>query len=155
MPTSTSQNETYDLDLLPRWNLTSAPVDPLTSDVSELFNELSISDITYWDNEVGSYKVTTHLKPNIGYWFFSHDHLTVKIEGKRPTQIEIALGMGWNLVGVTNAIRPVDYNISIDTIWGWDAGNQSYVSISPEDYLVPGQGYWVYSPEEFNLKISQ
>ena len=155
IPESPSHTEIYDLNIQTKWNLVSVPVVPLTSEISELFRGVSVSDITYWDNKERAYANATHVKPNFGYWIYSYQRLDVTIVGKRLPEIEIVLGMGWNLIGVTDVIRPDDYNIPIDTIWGWDPENQSYISISTEDFLVPGQGYWIYCNQEFNLKINR
>ena len=157
VPTSNDDVEIHDLNLRPKWNLISPPIQPLTSDVTDLFRGVSISDITYWDNPEGQYKGATHLQPNVGYWVYAYEHEDSHVEvlGKRPKNPEITLHKGWNLVGVTRTLRPSDYDLPVGSIWGWNPEQQSYVEIFDNDYLIPGNGYWVHSTNEFHLQISE
>ena len=143
--------DAYELTFHRGWNLISPPIQPIERNIAHLFRGKEIDDFNYWDGKSDRYHVATELKVNLGYWVYCYDKFNIEIIGNRPKNPEILLSKGWNLVGVTDPINPIEHHASIGSIWSWDPEQQSYMMLSSNDSLVPGYGYWIYAINEFNL----
>jgi hypothetical protein len=51
------------------------------------------------------------------------------------------------MIAPTANCTPADLADAL-TIWDWDAEAMRYRLVGPDDELVPGKGYWIYSSED-------
>jgi hypothetical protein len=68
----------------------------------------------------------------------------------------VSLHVGWNLVGYpsltshnrTNGLNNLLYGPDVDCIQWYDASTKTWHFMGPDDFFLPGRGYWVYSKIE-------
>jgi hypothetical protein len=62
---------------------------------------------------------------------------------------------GWAFAGPAAECDPPDDEARIrGDIWGWDPQRQKYTPLRPPQRLVPGNAYWMYGTEVFQLDLT-
>lgn len=132
------------IDVTPRWNLISLPVDPQNPLKSIVFAN-AISDAFYYDD---GYITADSLEAGKGYWVKYDDAESVYLFGLGVPQLSIPLAEGWNLIGVVDHDIPAPSGgILITDFFGYDG---SYYA---SDTLRPGKGYWIKASSNGNLDL--
>jgi len=149
------------LELKQGWNLVSIPVTPVDAAVGVVFPDARI--VYTWN--AGSYSEVvdgTDVVPGQGYWVaMEADDLDFYFEGA-PLAVgqTLALGQGWNMIGVASTTAAVDLEIAeadtgqllTDYVYWWDPSGMTYGT--PVAELVPGKGYWLACTEACTLVLS-
>ena len=82
--------------------------------------------------------------------------------GTQPTSNQtIQLHPGWNMVGYpslsshnrTTGLNNLIFDTHIDAIQWYDAATKTWHFMGPDDYFVPGRGYWVHSKVEVEWEV--
>jgi len=82
--------------------------------------------------------------------------------GTQPTVNQtIQLYKGWNMVGYpsltnhnrTEGLNKLEFGTDVDAIQWHDAATGTWHSMGPDDYFVPGRGYWVHSNVEATWEV--
>lgn len=150
-----------DCPLAVGWNLVSIPVTPTDAAKEVVFPDARI--VYTWN--AGSYSEVvagTDVVPGQGYWVaMEADDPTFYFEGAPlATGQTLALGQGWNMVGVaaTTAVGDLEIveadtgQLLTDYVYWWDTSGMTYGT--PVTELVPGKGYWLACTEACTLFIS-
>jgi parallel beta-helix repeat protein len=153
------------------WNLISVPVIQQDEDLDSVFTSISgfydaVQYLETTDPE-NPWRHNRVLKPSSmndlneadhrkGVWI----HITklggvnFQLRGAYPTMNHsIPLHVGWNLVGYpsltshnrTNGLNTVVFGPDVDCIQWYDASTKTWHFMGPDDFFVPGRGYWVHS----------
>ena len=82
-------------------------------------------------------------RPKKGYWGRASASTALNIEGLRPADKSVALGGGWNLVGVVGPsaaqpTQPVQPYPPVQSIWWYEPPYRT-----PDTTCVEGWGYWI------------
>ena len=151
--------------LVPRWELISIPLEPLSPDAAEVLaglveagNTLTGSVYRWADGSYETYpNGFSNLEPGKGYWMKLQVAAAAELKGTPPSQT-VALRQGWNLVGppsmspvslsdlsVTDGVATLSYPEAAAAGW---VGSKLY-SYSSSGYsmestaLSPWTGYWL------------
>jgi hypothetical protein len=153
-----------DCPLAVGWNLVSIPVMPVDDTMGAVFPE-AVTVYT-WDGDsylrVAADGDVTTVEPGRGYWVrMDVADPDFTFHGTPlPADQELALTVGWNMVGVASTTAVGDLEIVeentgqllIDYVYWWDPSGMTYGTPVPE--LVPGKGYWLACTEACTLIIS-
>ncbi|ODS38373.1 MAG: hypothetical protein A7315_12485 [Candidatus Altiarchaeales archaeon WOR_SM1_79] len=155
------------------WNLISIPLIQEEKNLTRILGSIdgwydavqwydpSDSDDPWKHNMIGKPFGNDLFKLNetMGFWI----HITQPgdtiflYNGTQPSSNQtIQLYEGWNMVGypsLSNHNRTVGLNnltfgTDVDTIWWYDAATQTWHDMGPDDFFVPGRGYWVHAKVE-------
>ena len=137
--------ETQTIHLDPGWNLVSIPVCNPSGSPSSIFPGILFGPLGY-DCFVRNYYLADHIEPGVGYWVFSLNSVDLPIIGVPVERYGKVVSRGWNLLGSTMNILPIDTvsvlpTGSVISVFGFDAPTQNYV---PSTTLDPGKGYWMF-----------
>ncbi|MFH1503608.1 MAG: hypothetical protein ABIE36_03040 [Candidatus Diapherotrites archaeon] len=161
------EGTSFEIDLDKKWNLISVPVNLLSTDVEEVFSDISENIEGVWSYEDGEWKVykpgvidgLTKIVPGRGYWVKTSKATSLLIGGSLmspgPTlPPSIPLDKGWNLIGryglaVDQPAYCALFSL-VDTTIGhprWSAlfGYKSgaFVPLNTGSLTHPGEGYWI------------
>ena len=100
----------------------------------------------------------------MGFWIYITKAGGVLFEyfGIEPTSNQtIQLYTGWNMVGypsLTNHNRTVGLNnltfgTDVDAVQWYDAATKTWHDMGPDDFFVPGRGYWVHANVECEWEV--
>ena len=124
------------IELTPRWNMVSLPVDPQNPLKSNIFPN-AVSDAFYYD---GGYLSAESLEAGKGYWIKYDAAVSVYLYGLSVSTLSVPLVEGWNLIGVVDHDVPAPVGgILLTDFFGYDG---SYYA---SDTLKPGKAYWIKS----------
>jgi hypothetical protein len=82
--------------------------------------------------------------------------------GSKPTINQtINLIPGWNLVGYpshakynrTLGLNNIEFGGNINAIQWFDGKTKTWHNLSPDDFFIPGRGYWIHSNSEITWEI--
>ncbi len=161
----------YDINLVPGWNLISTPLMPDNSTIEVVlsgmtnvmgvytYDALNATWVQYMPGFT-QYANLTHITAEKGYWFRMSASETLTINGSflgpgGATPPTYQVYPGWNLIGFhsLSADIPYDYlsNVRGDyasEIYGYENGLWTTVSnadgVNGTENLKPGYGYWLY-----------
>ncbi len=161
------EGESFYIPLNDKWNLISVPVNLLSSDVEEVFNDTPNLE-GVWAYENGEWKVYVpevggnldDIVPGHGYWVKTSGESSILIGGELFSEAETPssfdLDKGWNLIGYYGVASPksaycslfslVDTSIGFprwSALYGYDSGSQDFVPLGTEDDMNAGKGYWL------------
>jgi hypothetical protein len=172
-------NQKPTITLHPGWNLISLPyiqtvpdIDSVFSSISGSYDAIQFYDSTDVEDPWKQYHIgkppqmnTLHNVDNtMGTWI----HVTepggvlFRYSGIQPSWNQtITLHPGWSLVGfpsITSYNRTVGLNnlifeSEVDCIQWFNVTTQSWHFMEPDDYFVPGGGYWVHSKVETTWEV--
>jgi hypothetical protein len=161
------------------WNLISIPFIQLDTDLDRVLSSINGDyDAVQWYNamEPNDHWKHNHIpKPSIlndlsdinhamGFWVHITDPGGTILEYNglpfRQNQ-SIVIHKGWNHVGFpslssknrTNGLNNIMYGPEVDCIQWYDASSQSWHFMGPDDFFLPGRGYWVHSKVETNWEV--
>ncbi|MEZ7892437.1 MAG: Ig-like domain-containing protein [Candidatus Wallbacteria bacterium] len=135
----------------------SLPLVPVSTDVNTMFSALTPGTYTIWDGIGSSSKVTTTIKPGVGYWLFSSASSDIALEAggyemsSPMTKFEIDLKPGWNMVAIPYAAR---VNAEKCTIFKkFSNGSTSEVPVFSVQNTFTDHAFWSYD-YDYNLKTT-
>ncbi|UCD92212.1 MAG: hypothetical protein JSV43_08345 [Methanobacteriota archaeon] len=157
------------------WYLISFPVALSDKSVQNTFISIDgfYDQVRVYDSQTGqwlsymtfkSYAQTlTEVDKTMGIWVHMTGGATLRLAGLVAYITEIQLYPGWNLIGYPSmnttgmTVGDLLSHPSIELVEGFDSLNPPYhlkKMTNPADYLVPGEGYWVYSTSNDKLSIA-
>ena len=164
----TSATTSYDINLVPGWNMVSTPLIPDDPDIGAVLSGMNnvLGVYVYdalnatWVYNVSGFGALTEITAGKGYWFQMSASKTLTIHGTflgegGATPPTYPVYTGWNLIGFhsLSADSPYDYlsNVRGDyasKMYGYKNGawvtvNNADVATGADD-LEPGYGYWLY-----------
>lgn len=164
----------YEIDLIPGWNLISLPEQQEVVDIDEVTVSIEGKFRSIWAWEDGEWQVYDPSFPELStlrtmdagraYWISMEQEGTLVGHGLRPAST-IELAHGWNMIGF-NDDEPADIGDllgdtgpCISSIWAYESGSWTYYQRnSPQfsnlQYLRPGHGYWVKSNGACQLSVN-
>jgi hypothetical protein len=161
------------------WNLISLPAIQSNIDVQSVLMSIDGKyDAVQWFDDSDDYDNWKHHHisklPNwndlnnldhfMGFWIHVTEPGGVQFEypGTEPSSNQtIPLYKGWNQVGypsLTSYNRSVGLNnltfgTDVDCIQWYDAATKSWHIMGPDDYFVPGKGYWMHSKVDVEWEV--
>jgi len=166
----TSATTSYDINLVPGWNLVSTPLIPDNTAIGTVLSGMNHVDGVYaydalnatWVSYIPAAGVhdLTDITAGKGYWFEMSASETLTITGSflgegGETPPTYPVYVGWNLIGFHSLSEDIPYNY-LSTVRGdyaskmygykngvWVTVNNADVSGSANN-LEPGYGYWLY-----------
>jgi len=141
---SAQEPESWEIHLVPGWNLLSVPVAPADPAREAVFPPDLVSAVWAWND---GYHVPQEIAPKRGYWIRALEARTLLVTGPRPHDTAVDLTPGWNLVGPVgpSSDRPRQSpppNPPCDAVWEYDGGYGP-----PGDCCPDGRGYWIHAAE--------
>jgi len=150
------------IDLNQGWNLISSNIIPSNSQMEEIFLYIE-NNILFVKNRLGQVFIPLYEINHIGNWNITHGYIvyvtspdTLQITGTEvnPTETEINLVSGWNLISyLRNLQMPVEtalagINSSLILVKN-NIGQLYYPSyfLNTLGNMQPGQGYWLFMSE--------
>jgi hypothetical protein len=154
------------------WNLISVPLVPPDKNLHSVLSSISgyYDAVQWYDSDSGSWKHHHISKPStlntlvnidhrMGFWIHISEPRGVLFEysGSPPGAAQvISLRTGWNVVGYPTsgnkqrdvALNTLTFGVEVDSIWYFDALNQTWREIGPSDYFVQGRGYWIHATQD-------
>jgi len=126
------------------WNLISLPVNPITSQLSEIFPDAEVA----YEFKNGGYNFVKELLPGVGYWIKNSISGEYLLKGRPYKEYSINLTPGWHLIGSVNDIKAPETtpDDNVEVIYKYEKG--SYFRISQ---IEPGKGCWVNILENCEL----
>jgi parallel beta-helix repeat protein len=152
------------------WNLISLPFIQIEMNLTRVLGSIDgwYDAVQWYDNSESSDSWKHHkidklfgndlseLNETISFWI----HITQPGEtifvynGTQPTSNQtIQLHPGWNMVGYpsltsynrTTGLNNLTFDTHVDAIQWFDTPTKTWHFMGPDDYFVPGRGYWVHS----------
>ncbi len=160
------------------WNLISIPLIQSEQDLKKVlemidgfYDAVQWYDITdpddHWKhNKIGKPfgNVLSELNETKSFWIHVNQpgNTIFLYNGTQPaTNQTIALHPGWNQVGYpsltsynrTAGLNNISFGPDVDCIQWYDAKNKTWHFMGPDDYFVPGRGYWIHSKVEAEWEV--
>lgn len=174
---SLSEVKEGEVFLKPGWNFISIQLNPENNEIETALSSFWESIVSVWAYDTLSDTWSRYDKNNPfpwlndlneishanGYWIFTENEGSLKIDGQLVVGESISLNQGWNLVGFTEistidlseAIMSIDD--SINSIWTYNTESDSwqrYDKYNPFPWLndleviEPGKAYWIDANSE-------
>jgi len=163
------ENEAFTWNLEPGWNLVSKPfLDGNIQSANEVAAIDGITQVARYDPEekafefyikdVPAQSVDFEIDNDVGYWVFAEANVTSIVTGDVPSQRQVNLTKGWNLLGWTSVYRLKASQLAFldgDTSQFVNYNDQNqyeyYLTDLPAqstDFTVEaGKGYWIHTEE--------
>ena len=119
------------------WNLVSLPIIP-RSDLQEV---VDANAVWRWDATVQRYVEEEFVNAETGYWIHADTAGATALSGVAANGL-VELPGGWHLFGP--AVERA-HGLAAHS-WYWDAAAQRLRRQNPDQSLLPGRAYWVWSP---------
>ncbi|TET91776.1 MAG: hypothetical protein E3J35_01165 [Methanomassiliicoccales archaeon] len=146
------------------WYLISFPVSLTDKSVQNTFSSInnSYDQVRVYDTQTSqwlsymtfkSVQTLTEVDKTMGIWIHMTGPASLNMSGLVSYITEIELYPGWNLIGYPSMNSTgmmvsdlLNYSV-VDAVEGFDGMNPPYhlrQMTNPNEYLVPGEGYWVH-----------
>ncbi len=137
--------DVYTISLDAGWNMVSIPVIPADASVDAIFGDNITKPVYEYD---AGYKSVTTLEPKKGYWVLADSPADIEITGTVPSDLEVTVVPGWNMIGpVSSNAQVSSFTDIIPPVYKYDAG---YKSVT---VLEQTEGYWVLASVETTLTV--
>jgi phosphate transport system substrate-binding protein len=135
----------YTISLVAGWNMVSTPVIPADASVNTIFGDKITPPVYEYD---AGYKSVTSLEPKKGYWVLANSPADIEITGTTPSDLEVTVVPGWNMIGpVSPDVQVGSFTGITPPVYGYDAGYKSV------ETLEQTKGYWVLASAETTLTV--
>lgn len=144
---STQPRVNFTLDITNNWQLVGSPM-ALKSEV-QLGDDLTIFGFS------GTYKSSSSIESQTGYWVKSGGGSQITFDGDPYTSTTIALEEGWNIMGgITDTVDAT--NISDPNGILSSTPVQEYVNGSYQEAtdIKSGHGYWIHADQAGDIELS-
>ncbi|KAF5414786.1 MAG: hypothetical protein C5S48_07875 [Candidatus Methanogaster sp.] len=139
--------DVYTISLGAGWNLISIPVLPEDASVDAVFGSNFVPPVYEYNS---GYIAATSLEPKKGYWVLANAQVDIDVTGTAPTNTEVTVLQGWNLIGpVSSGVEVSSFANVIPPVYGYESG-AGYASA---DTLEQTKGYWVLASAETTLTV--
>ncbi|UCG69677.1 MAG: metallophosphoesterase, partial [Thermoplasmata archaeon] len=160
----------YPMYLEQGWNLISLPLvqsdtnlASVLSSIEEYYDAVQWYDPIETEDPWKDYRVgkpygndLSDLDEKMGIWIHvtEPDEVLFFCKGILPAQNQIiTLHPGWNLVGYTTlsnynragGLNNIVFGVDIDTVQCFDPITKTWHEMEPDEYFIPGRGYWIHS----------
>jgi parallel beta-helix repeat protein len=160
------------------WNLISTPLIqenqnlPIVLDMIDgYYNAVQWFDESDTEDPWKHYKVGKPsgndlftLNETKGFWIYviPENGAVLLHNGTHPVSNQtIQLYTGWNMVGYpslsihnrTVGLNNLAFGTDVDCIQWYDASDKTWHTMGPDDYFIPGRGYWVHSNVEATWEV--
>ncbi|MDO9538290.1 MAG: Ig-like domain-containing protein, partial [Thermoplasmata archaeon] len=162
--------DSFNISLHAGWNLISLPLIQTNTSVLSVLSSIDgqWDVVKYYDaitKTWKSYRVGAmtntlfDLDRTMGFWLHATGNTTLIVYGQAPTDTNITLKAGWNLVGYpsmngTRTIADALFGTGYERVEGYDSASP-YIKVLNDSYIMqPGEGYWVYVPADTMWTVS-
>jgi len=127
------------------WNMVSIPVIPADASMDAIFGDNITLPVYEYD---AGYKSVTTLEPKKGYWVLANSPADIEITGTAPSDLEVTVVSGWNMIGpVSSGVQVSSFTGITPPVYGYDAGYKSVTTLEQTE------GYWVLASAETTLIV--
>ncbi len=153
----------FNIPILPGWNLISIPLEMADTSVSSVLASINghWDVVKYYVNTDKSdpwktYRVgsslndLTRIDNTMGFWIHATIACNLTVSGTIPVSTSIPLYAGWNLVGYptltfTESVANVFWGTGADRVEVCDLAEPGLIKeVGPTYIMKPGEGYWVH-----------
>lgn len=136
----------FELDLAAGWNLVSSPVMPLV-DLAAVSDDDGL-EIWHWDPATVGFRKSSYVNAETGYWVHVDSAESPTVTGVYANGT-MHLTAGWQLIGTVGAaVSGLD-----KPAWYWDPATATFTLHEIDQPLVPGRGYWVWTPADVVIQL--
>ncbi len=147
-----------EVELIQGWNLVSLPFADDSIALSEVFPDVVGGQMFYFDQDYGTYNISSGFRSGQAYWAFNMLTDTYTASGYPLFQFDFSLQPGWFMLGslvhsvywIEQPSQPEDALIRTFCL-GYDAEAHLYYN---SNIIKPGKGYWIYVLEDCTFKMS-
>jgi hypothetical protein len=153
----------FDVELFPRWNLVSLPIQPLDPFPPAVFAGLQDGPVWRWNNRASAYVVLGEAVPPDAWWVYvspetREKRTLVQVAGIPTREKGLEIHGRWGLGGPTSAppyrgllppLKALPQGAATCT-WGWDPDLQRYMRVTE---MPPGIGRWIVGNEPCNVDL--
>ncbi|OGV68373.1 MAG: hypothetical protein A3K19_28030 [Lentisphaerae bacterium RIFOXYB12_FULL_65_16] len=140
------------------WNFIALPVQPDGQvSMAGLLGPELVGPAWKWEPSARAYVQAESLQTKTGYWVKVRSDLgSVRVVGQPVTEPALYCYAGWNSVG-PSASFPLLATVQDARVvaWYWDADTQAYRRTAPDEDVLSGHGYWLYTPEDVVVDASR
>jgi hypothetical protein len=142
---TTSGEDTHTISLDAGWNMVSIPVIPADASVNAIFGDNIITPVYEYN---AGYMEVTSLEPTKGYWVLADSPADIEIAGTVPSDLEVTIVPGWNMIGpVSSNVQVSSFTGIITPVYGYSAGYNEVTTLEQTE------GYWVLTSTETTLIV--
>ena len=135
----------YVISLDAGWNMVSVPVIPADASVDAIFGDNIVQPVYEY---AAGYKSVTTLEPKKGYWVLANSPVDIEITGTVPSDLEVTVVPGWNMIGpVSSGVQVSSFTGITPPVYGYDSGYKSATTLEQTE------GYWVLTSIETTLTV--
>jgi len=167
------EKDLFKWSLRPGWNLISKPfIEGNTQRASDVAGIKGVTQVARYNPEgkefefyiknVPAQSIDFDIENDVGYWVFAEENSTSIVTGSVPSQRQVNLSKGWNLLGWTSVYRLkasqlafLDDNTSQLISYNDQKQYEYYLTGLPSqstDFVIDvGKGYWIHTKEETTL----
>ena len=143
--TNATSEAQFTIHLDAGWNMVSIPVIPADASVTAIFGDNITLPVYEYD---AGYKSVTSLEPKKGYWVLADSPADIEITGTVPSNLEVTVVPGWNMIGpVSSAVQVSSFTGITPPVYGYDSGYKSVTTLEQT------KGYWVLTSTETTLTV--
>jgi parallel beta-helix repeat protein len=161
------------------WNLISIPFIQLNTDLGTVLSSITgLYSAVQWYNVSDAFDPWKHnhvsklpslndfstINHKMGFWIHivESGEILFQYSGTHPTENQsITIHKGWNQVGYpsltsynrTTGLNNLTFGLDVDCIQWYDAATKSWHIMGPDDYFVPGKGYWMHSKVDAEWEV--
>ena len=143
--TFNAMGDVYAISLDAGWNMVSIPVIPADASVNAIFGDNIITPVYEYN---AGYNEVTSLEPKKGYWVLANSAVDISISGTVPSDLEVTIVPGWNMIGpVSSNVQVSSFTGIITPVYGYSAGYNEVTTLEQTE------GYWVLTSAETTLTV--
>jgi len=137
------------------WNLSGIVALPVSGNPSQAFNAMS-SDIWSYDETMGGYYNPSYLEQGKAYFVFANESSVGEFVGTPSDWIRTEIHPGWNLISGPSSGEVHISDIIVrpeGALWPGPIYRLTDSGYEAVEWLIPGEGYWVYGLNTAELFI--
>ncbi|OPZ28281.1 MAG: Intracellular proteinase inhibitor [Lentisphaerae bacterium ADurb.BinA184] len=155
-PDNLPPGRTFKLAVQAGWNLLSLPLEADPAQIQALFDNGLIVSAWDWLQEegmTGRYQPTDSLEPHQPCWILALEAFETELQGVPHFTDRLQVRQGWTLTGAGGPVQLPEAVRNRVQVYRWAAARQEY-EVVPLGTLEEGEGYWLSSPDAFDLDLT-